>query len=255
MSNDMYRFEEPLIEGLVVKRPNRFIMDVMIDGAQQRCHCPTTGRIGDIRFKGIPCLVERSRDASRSTWGTVEAISLDPPEKEDKSWIGIDQGRANDIVAFFLRSGQLELMVGEVRSLRREVKMGDSRLDFMINDDLLLEVKTPLHMLIVKGYPEHASTEGFTSFERTMRHFMKISEHVPDGNRGIVLLCHFYDAPRFKVPPNHGGPSEMMKNAVRRATERGVENWQANFRLDRTGVELLDCFELGLFDTTRSGPQ
>ncbi len=248
MSGDRYRFEEPLIEGLVVKRPNRFIMDVVVDGEHQRCHCPTTGRIGDIRFKNVPCLVERSRDPSRSTWGTVEAISLDPLEKKEKMWIGIDQSRANDIVAFFIGSGLMDMMVDDVRTLRREVRMGGSRIDFLINDELLLEVKTPLHMLIVKGYPEHVSTEGFTSFERTMRHFTEISEHIPEGKRGIVLLCHLYDAPRFQVPVTSGGPANMMRAAVRRATEKGVENWQVNFRLDRTGVELLDYFELKLFD-------
>ncbi|MGD0817530.1 MAG: DNA/RNA nuclease SfsA [Methanomassiliicoccales archaeon] len=240
MSVEKYIFSDVLAEGLIISRPNRFIMNVLIDGEMRRCHCPTTGRIGDVIFKNVPCLVEKSNDLKRSTWGTVEAVSLDPPEKEQKSWIGIDQGRANDIVAFFIGSGQLENMVGSVKTVNREVKMGDSRIDFLINDEILLEVKTPLHMLMVKGYPEHSSTEGFTSFERTMRHFTEISEHIPEGKRGIVLLCHIFDAPRFQVPQANGKMAEEMKSAVRRATAKGVENWQVNFELDQNGVELLD---------------
>jgi sugar fermentation stimulation protein A len=200
MNADRYTFGRVLVEGIVVSRPNRFIMDVAVEGETRRCHCPTTGRIGDIRFNNIPCLVEKSDDPERSTWGTVEAVSLDPPGNTEKSWIGIDQGRVNAIVSFFIESGRMEDMLGEVKTVKREVKVGGSRIDFLINDDTLLEIKTPLHMLKVKGYPEHSSTEGFTSFERMMRPVTEISEHIPEGKRGIVLLCHLFDTPRFQVP-------------------------------------------------------
>ena len=80
-----------------------------------------------------------------------------------------------------------------------------------------------------------------------MRHFTEISEHIPEGMRGIVLLCHIFDAPPFKVPQANGKMAEEMKESVRRATEKGVENWQINFKLDQTGVELLDCIKLDLF--------
>ena len=248
MSEERYMFGEALVEGLITSRPNRFIMNVQMGGESRRCHCPTTGRIGNIDFKNIPCLVEKSDDQNRSTWGTVEAISLDPASEDSKSWIGIDQGRANDIVMFFIQSGQLKNMIGAVNTVKREVKIGESRIDFLINDDILLEVKTPLHMLVVKGYPDHSSTDGFSSFERTMRHFTEISEHIPEGMRGIVLLCHIFDAPRFKVQQSNGKMAEEMKEAVRKATEKGVENWQINFQLDRTGVRILDFFKLDLFN-------
>jgi sugar fermentation stimulation protein A len=248
MSAEGYRFSEALVEGLIISRPNRFIMSVLVDGEMQRCHCPTTGRIGDVVFKDVPCLVEKSNDLHRSTWGTVEAISLDPPEKAKKSWIGIDQGRANDFVASLIVSGQMDRMLGTVSTIKREVKIGDSRIDFLINRDTLLEVKTPLHMLRARGYPDHTSTEGFTSFERTMRHFTEISEHISEGMRGIVLLCYIFDALRFQAPSANGRLSEEMKEAVMKATDKGVESWQVNLRLDRTGVELLEYFKLDIFD-------
>jgi sugar fermentation stimulation protein A len=248
MSPERYTFSDALLEGLISSRPNRFIMNVLVDGAPRRCHCPTTGRIGDVAFKNVPCLVEKSNDPKRSTWGTVEAISLDPPGKAEKSWIGIDQGRANDYISYLIGAGQMERMLGTVVTVKREVKMGDSRIDFLINGDALLEVKTPLHMLRARGYPDHTSTEGFTSFERTMRHFTEISDHISDGKRGIVLLCFIFDALRFQAPDANGGRSEEMKEAVRKATSKGVENWQINLRLDRTGVGLLDYFKLDLFD-------
>lgn len=56
MNND-FVFEEPLLEGVILKRRNRFIMEVEYDGTVYDCHCPTTGRIGNIVFEDIPCLL------------------------------------------------------------------------------------------------------------------------------------------------------------------------------------------------------
>jgi sugar fermentation stimulation protein A len=248
MSTERYTFKEALVEGSIISRPNRFIMNVLIDGEVRRCHCPTTGRIGDITFRDVPCLVEKSKDSDRSTWGTVEALSLDPSESAERSWIGIDQGRANDYVSFFIGSGQMGRMLETPKTVRREVKMGASRIDFLIDGEIIVEVKTPLHMLKVKGHPDHSSTKGFTSFERTMRHFTEISDHISEGKRGIVLLCFMYDAIRFQAPNANGRLSEEMKETVRRATFKGVENWQVNLKLDRTGVSLLDYFKLDMID-------
>lgn len=223
MNANRYMFGRVLVEGIIVSRPNRFIMNVAVEGETRRCHCPTTGRIGDIRFNNIPCLVEKSDDPKRSTWGTVEAVSLDPTGKTEKMWIGIDQGRANAIVSFFIESGQMTDMLGKVKTVKREVKVGGSRIDFLINDDTLLEIKTPLHMLKVEGYPEHSSTKGFTSFNRMMRHVTEISEHIPEGKRGIVLLCHLFDAPRFQIPrPTENWP----RICKRRSEERQQRAWK-----------------------------
>ncbi|MEI6850117.1 MAG: DNA/RNA nuclease SfsA, partial [archaeon] len=46
-----YLFKEPLKEGVIKSRPNRFIMLVLIDGKLEKCHCPSTGRIGNIKFE------------------------------------------------------------------------------------------------------------------------------------------------------------------------------------------------------------
>lgn len=40
-STQPFLFPEPLREGVILARPNRFIMDVDFgDGAPVRCHCP-----------------------------------------------------------------------------------------------------------------------------------------------------------------------------------------------------------------------
>ena len=47
-------FPEPLREGVILARPNRFIMDVDFGkGAPVRCHCPAVSRIGDLDLAEI----------------------------------------------------------------------------------------------------------------------------------------------------------------------------------------------------------
>lgn len=70
-----FRFPRPLRLGVIISRPNRFIMFVRAGGRTLRCHCPTTGRLGDLKLSGLPCLYSKSTSKSRKTGYTVEAIS------------------------------------------------------------------------------------------------------------------------------------------------------------------------------------
>ena len=61
-------FPQPLIRGTIVRRPNRFIIDVDLGGQVVPCHCPTTGRIGNLVLDGLPCLLSDSHSAARKTY-------------------------------------------------------------------------------------------------------------------------------------------------------------------------------------------
>jgi sugar fermentation stimulation protein A len=243
-----YHFPKPLVEGLILSRPNRFIMEVEFEGRTIRAHCPSTGRIGNLRFKDIPCLLSLSDDPHRTTGGTVEAFSLDPVGREEKEWIGIDQGRANDYIDHFMRRGLLSNLTGDVGKVEREVKLGRSRIDFRINGQDYIEAKTPLNMVDCSGHPQCQKTAApFLDFERIIKHFHDIASSIETGSRAILLTCFLYDAPVF-APPVADMHTIRIQNAAREAKEHGVEFWQVNLRVDREGVELIKCFKLSLFD-------
>ena len=231
-----YIFKKKLVKGLIKSRPNRFIMNVLISGVIEKCHCPSTGKIGDVKFENVACLVSRAENPERKTKFTVEAFSLD----RGKNWIGINQTRANEYVEFFLRTEQLKDIFKGVDEIKREAKLGKSRIDFLINNRDYLEVKTPLNMLLIKGREDHSK---LTSFERLIKHFHDLSS----GNGRIVLLmCYMYDAFEFKVP-KPSKSEERIVRAAKKARSKGLENWQINLKIDETGVELLNYFKLNLF--------
>jgi sugar fermentation stimulation protein A len=235
-----------LQEGLIKSRPNRFIMQVELDGTLLKCHCPSTGRIGSIRFEDIPCLLSKGGEG-RKTPFTVEAISLDPPGRSRKRWIGINQARVNDYVAFFLHERAFAKMLPGLESVGREVRLGDSRIDFLINGRDYLEVKMPLKDIPCEGHPQYKGrNDAPVDFERMVKHFTDVGNAIAHGSRAIFLLCYAYDAPRFEVPPPDVR-AERIVNAARRATEKGVEHWQANFAIDSGGVSLVKYFPLKLF--------
>jgi len=239
-----YKFEERLTEGLIKSRPNRFIMFVEINGEIIKCHCPSTGRIGDIIFEDIPCLLTKSTNRERKTPYTVEAISIDSPKKKNKEWIGINQVKMNNYVEFFLENKKFSKMIKGV-NIQREKKLGNSRIDFLVDRDYL-EVKMPLINLPNKEGFKKAAHSKFDSFDRLIKHFSDLAKSLKTGTKAIILLAYMYPAKSF-VPPEGDKSNSRIIAAARKASEKGVENWQANFKIDSRGVTLINYFKLSIF--------
>jgi sugar fermentation stimulation protein A len=225
----------------VVSRPNRFIMMVRAGGKTLRCHCPTTGRLGDLKLEGLPCLYSTSSNSRRKTAHTVEAIST---SYSGGSWVGINQNAANRYFEFFLRRGALSKMAkGEVR---REVKLGKSRIDFLVGD-AYVEVKTPLIRLPGGDGVARVRQSRFDSFDRLIRHMGELRRSLGSGSRAVIALCYLYDADPFKPPPRDRTNARILA-AARAAQDAGVERWQVNLRLDKHGVSLIRYFKSRPYD-------
>ena len=240
-----YKFRKKLIEGTIKSRPNRFIMVVDINGKKQKCYCPSTGRIGSIEFEDIPCLLSKSDNPNRKMPYTVEAFSLNPTSKKKKSWIGINQVQVNRYIEHFLRTGQLFKMIGKVEKVEAEVTLGKSRLDFLVNGKDYVEVKTLLRMIPTEGHPKHRNIPDiFTGYDRLIKHFGDIVRKTGRGSRAILVLCHTYDAKRFKVEKVKRANKIFI--AAKKAQNKGMENWQINLKVDSEGVSLTKYFKLNL---------
>ena len=245
-----YLFHNRLVEGLIKSRPNRFIMEVEVDGAICRCHCPVTGCIGSIRFEDIPCLLSKGVEGRKTPY-TVEAISLDPLSCREKKWVGINQVRVNDYIAYFLRENAFNRMFPAVETVEREVKLGNSRIDFLVNSHDYLEVKTPLEDLPCAGHPKYKARSNVpVSPDRLIKHFGDAGDAIQSGFRSLFLLCFMYDAPPFKKAPTANPKSQQIAAAVRLAQARGVENWQTNLAFDADGVSLREYFKLLQIENT-----
>lgn len=239
-------FPQPLREGRLINRKNRFIMNVELDGQPLEAHCASTGRIGNLVLENMPCLLSASDNPKRKTAYTVEALSLDPLRKKRKRWFGINQNAANHYVGHFLTTNGFSKML-PAGTVRREVKLGDSRLDFLV-DDTFLEVKMPLQKLNmaipphIKMYPE----QPVSVTDRLTKHMDSLGQSLQEHQRAIMLICFVYDAPVFQprpLPHLPEGGARVFEVAARNRS-LGLEFWQVNFAIDPLGVSLLDYFPL-----------
>lgn len=165
MNNSDFLFKELLLEAVIVKRKSQFTIICNINDEIISCHCPTTGRIGNLDISGLPCLLSKSDDPKRKTPYTVEAVSLNLVEEVSKSWIGINQNAVNRYVEHFLLNGGFKNMIEVEQKLLREQFLGSSKLDFLV-ENTYLEVKTPLQSLQIK-YPDYIKTKKTAPFSST----------------------------------------------------------------------------------------
>ncbi len=235
-----YRFAPSLLEGVILGRPNRFIMDVEANGEVFRAHCPVVTRIGDIDTAGRPCLFSASDNPSRKFAHTVEALSFDEPEKPFKRWVGLNQTASNRYIEHFLRTGAFGQLAPHPESVRREVKVGSSRLDFLIDEDLYLEVKTPLRQLEceVPASVARLPQPKFSSTDRALRHLEELARSMETHERAIILYCMYYQNHGFHF--YHGTTYDEVVAGVAAARAAGVELWQATLEQDAHEVRLVD---------------
>lgn len=231
MKNEVHviTFDKPLTEAILVKRKNRFIVEVLINNELIDCHIPTTGRVGNIALENLPCLLSVSDNINRKTNYTVEAIAI----TKDKTWLGINQNKMNDIVDVCIRRNLFSEMITK-NHIKREQVLGDSRIDFLI-DNTYLEVKMPLISLVLSD--EKRNT--FNSVERLLKQMNQLSEVACSGKGAILLTCFMYEREGF-LPGVYSTRREEVLHSIDNAKQNGVQFWIANFRIDKKGVYLLN---------------
>ncbi len=244
--SEPFKFSKPLVEGVIEKRKSQFTMLVNYNGEVYSCHCPTTGRVGNIDLNGRPCLMSASEDPKRKTPFTVEAVSLNRPEDENKNWIGINQNMANRFVEHFLVNGGFAEMVGTGNEVKREQFLGISKLDFLVGN-IYLEVKTPLQHLQI-DIPDYVKTKKMTPFsstDRMMKHVAELGGSLEDHERAILLNCFIYDNPGFQIIEKSVNYAKV-KATLDDSVSKGVETWQANFKITPEQVTLEKYFRINL---------
>ncbi|MBR2141409.1 MAG: DNA/RNA nuclease SfsA [Rickettsiales bacterium] len=238
-------FPQSLQEGVIVKRPNRFLMDVIVNNKVETCHCPCTGKIGNIVFDTeIPCLLSfDDTNKNRKTKYTVEAISLNNVDDKSKKWIGINQVKANGYVEFFLKTNQLKNIVSVDKNtiIQREKYLGNSKIDFLINDSFL-EVKSPLVKLELNDdyYTNKKvkirNNNDFHSTDRFMKHLVELTQSIQTHQKAYLITFFMFEFNTFD-PPHSKNFDEVYKT-VKKAQEAGVELWKVNCIFEKDGINL-----------------
>lgn len=229
-----YKFDKPLIEGVIKYRIRSYVLVVELDGILYKCHCPCITNF-NIDVSGRPCLLWESSNPGRKTKYTVKAISLDTPSTVNKTWYGIDQTESNRYVEHYLRQNAFPEMVDGTKEVLREQTIGKSRLDFKVGD-VYIENKTCVgfgdH---IPGYIAVRPSKPTPPSEHFYKHVQELSDAL-DTHEGAILLATFL----------YGSGKEMEHDTavdkggrIGKAMAKGVQGWQCNFRITPEEVTLV----------------
>ena len=169
------RYDSPMVPGIFLARPNRFIAHVEIDGAVQICHVKNTGRCRELLPKGAKVWCRFDPNPARKTRYDLIAV------EKGSRLINMDSQAPNAAAGEWLSSGGL----GEISRLRAETVHGDSRFDFSFTKDgkpCFLEVKgVTLENDGLCAFPDALT-------ERGAKHLRGLRQAVQEGYGAYVLF-------------------------------------------------------------------
>ncbi len=212
-------FEPPLQQAKLLKRYKRFLVDVD-DGHQTlTIHCPNTGAMTGCAEPGSIAWFSDSNNPKRKYRHTLELV-----QSPNGHLIGVNTHRANTLIEEALQQNKISGLKNYV--IRREVKVGDSRLDFMLTsaDNKLqhfIEVKNvtlgPLNLNSPetgKGFfPDAVST-------RAIKHLHELEQLVTQGYQASLFFCVQHTGINAVHAANHIDPE--YGPALQHALDSGV---------------------------------
>ena len=198
-----------------LKRPNRFIAHIDIDGKTEVCHVKNTGRCRELLTENATVFVQESDNPNRKT--KYDLISVLKGEK----LINMDSQIPNKV---FGEWAQNSGFFGEIKLLKAEKTFENSRFDFYIetdNDKIFVEVKgVTLEQDGVVMFPDAPT-------ERGVKHINELCRCIDNGYKAYIFFIIQMDNVKYFTPNRKTHP--QFADALKAAAEKGV------------GVYALDC--------------
>lgn len=200
-----------IIKGKFIKRPNRFIAHVDINGIETVTHVKNTGRCKELLLPDATVILEKSDNPARKT-----AYDLVSVYKEGLGLINMDSQAPNKLVMEWLSSSKS--CFGNPLFIRPEFTYGDSRIDFY------LEYEDKRALIEVKGVTLEIDGEAYFPDAPTARgtkHLRELTRAVENGYEAYI--CFVIQMPGIKkVHPNQATDPEFTK-AYYNAINAGVK--------------------------------
>ncbi|MEK7848319.1 MAG: DNA/RNA nuclease SfsA [Chloroflexota bacterium] len=214
----------PLEEGVFVERLNRFACRVERGGKEEIAHLANSGRLREVLHPGRRVLLAPATTPRRTTCDLV-LVSL------GGGWVSVDARLPPSLVAEAILRGRLAPF-RDYRRVRREVPLGDSRIDLLLEDGVpcYVEVKS---ITLVKGgvglFPDAPTLRG-------RRHVEGLAAALGPGVKGaIAFVVQRGDARAFS--PNDA-TDPVFGQALRRAAGQGVGVYAFRCRVTPREIEI-----------------
>jgi sugar fermentation stimulation protein A len=161
----MVRYATNLRPGVYLRRINRFVAEVEVDGGVHQCHKMNPGRMFELLVPGARVWVEETDNPTRKTRFSLKLVEA------GGQVVGIDSVKSNAFVHELLEQG-LFPEVGEISTIIPEFTRGRSKFDFYVrrrpgtfpdsvSGHVFIEVKTTNCVIDGIGlFPDAPTTRG-----------------------------------------------------------------------------------------------
>lgn len=192
-----------------LRRPNRFIAHIKVDGREEVCHVKNTGRCRELLTDRATIYVEHHDNPKRKTKYSLIAV-----EKGDLL-INMDSQAPNKVVGEWILEKE---PFGKVKLMKPECTYGSSRFDFY------LETEAEKIFIEVKGVT--LEEDGIVRFpdaptERGIKHLEELCACVEAGYKAVVIFVVQMEGMQHFEPNDRTHP--QFGEALRQARKAGVK--------------------------------
>nr|WP_284047060.1 DNA/RNA nuclease SfsA [Halomonas llamarensis] len=220
-----------LVPGVLLKRYKRFLADVRLDdGREVVAHCPNTGSMKAVNVPGCRVWLSPSDNPKRKLLWTWELIEL-PQSDGTQALASVHTGRTNRIVEAALSDGTVAALAGYA-TLKREVKVDEARLDFLLSDPVQGNVYIEVKQVTLKEADGHGYFPDAVSVRGT-KHLQTLARLAQSGERAVLLFCVAHEGIEDVAPAAHIDPAYAA--ALEEAQRHGVEVLAYGVAFEREG--------------------
>lgn len=189
----MYLFRN-ILPAVFVARPNRFVVQCLVNGRTVRAYLPNPGRLWELLFPGVKLMLQK--------------LPRSPQRKLDHLVVAVLRGgfpvmlhtHHNNLVARKLIEEGLVPGLEGAEIIKAEHQVGHSRFDFLLRKDgrdILLEVKScTLFRDTLAMFPDAVSS-------RATKHLLELEELSRAGYVTHVLFVVHSPRARWFMPEHH----------------------------------------------------
>jgi sugar fermentation stimulation protein A len=216
----IYKFDEDLIPAIFLRRLNKFLIEVDLEGRITLCHLHDPGRLEEILKKGRKLLLIQKEGNRKTKYDAIAAFM--------EEWVLIHSGYHSLLAENLLKKNLIKDLSG-YKIEKREFRYGSSRIDFLLSDNkkCLLEVKgCTLAKDRIAMFPDAPTIRG-------QRHIMELMDAIERGYDAIILFLIMRNA--FAFSPNWEMDREFSL-ALKKAYEKGVKIIACRIKFEEKGV-------------------
>ena len=217
-----------ITQAIFLKRPNRFIAEVDIDGHKEIVHVKNTGRCKELLIPGCEVWLTEPGTPDRKTKYDLVAV-----RKGNGILFNIDSQAPNKVVNEWLAEQDFD-------TVKPEYTYGDSRIDFY------MERKDQKYLMEVKGCTLEVDGIGYfpdAPTERGVKHIQELIKAKKAGFRSILAFVIQMDGV-MEVRANVDTHPEFG-TALDAARKAGVEIWFLTCHVEPDTLKIVGKSEKG----------